>query len=98
MTILFLAHSLGTAEEIRVLDELGAIAEMTVAPSVTVTGCNRRSAQRPAMIAAFKSEHQAFAAGVVAHQLERVLDGLGTSDVEMGPTFQAELALGVLGD
>src|SRR4030095_13053086 len=50
------------------------------------------------MIAAFKGKHQALAAGIVAHQFERVLDGLRTADVEMDTAFQVELALGILRD
>ena len=50
------------------------------------------------MIAALEGEHQALAAGIVAHQLQRILDCLRAADIEMNPSLAPELALGVLGD
>src|SRR5581483_368995 len=97
-TVFFFAHALGTAEVIGIFNELRALAKMAVAPAVAIAGSDRRGAQRPAVIAAFKGEHQAFSPRVIAHQFERVLDRLGTAAVEMNAALQAELTLGVLGD
>src|SRR6267143_2110013 len=98
VAVLLLVHPLGAAKVIGKLDELRALAKMTVPSSIAIAGGNGRRPERAAMIAALKGKHQTLAAGVVSHQLERVLDGLRATDVEMHAALGAELALRVLRD
>src|SRR6185369_9521713 len=93
-----LAHPFWTAEMVGELDEMRAVGEVAEAAAVAVAGRDRRGAERAPVIAALEGEHQALAAAVIAHQLQRILDRLRAADVEMHTPLRAELALGVLGD
>src|SRR5882724_13681887 len=41
VAVFLLAHPLGAAEVVRILDQLRAVAKMPIASSVTITGSNR---------------------------------------------------------
>src|SRR5205807_1186759 len=64
------------AEAIRKRHELSPIAEVTEATPVSIGRGDGRGTERATVIAAFEGEHQALAAGGVAHELERVLHRL----------------------
>ena len=98
VAVLLLAHALRPAEVIRERHELGAVAEVAIAPAVAIGRGDGRGAQGAAVIAALEGEHQALALLVVAHQLETVLDGLTAAHVEMDAAPGAEFLLGVPGD
>ena len=50
------------------------------------------------MIAALEGEHPRLAAGEIAHQLQRILVGLGPAHVEMATALHAPRALDALGE
>src|SRR6516165_145324 len=96
--VLVLVHALGAAEVIRKRQEMRTVAEMTEAAAIAIGRCNRRSAQRAAVIAAFERKHQALAVAGVAHELERILDRLRSAYIEMHATLAAELRFSIARD
>ena len=85
------------AETVGIKNELGAVAEMSIAAAVAVAGSDGGGAERAAVIAAHESEHQILSR-VIPHDLERILDGLRTTDIEMDAPFDAEALLTGAGD
>jgi hypothetical protein len=57
-----------------------------------------KCAMRAAVVAALEGEHQALAAARIAHELERVLDGLCAADVEVNASRAPPLFLSILRD
>src|SRR5439155_7355395 len=84
-------------EAVRIEDELRAVAEMAVAPPVAIARSDGRRSERSPVIAAHESEHQVLA-GRVAHDLERVLDGLRAAHVELHAPLHPEALFAILRD
>src|SRR5262249_27677964 len=97
-SVFLLAHALWAAEVIRERQEVRPVAKMAEASAVAIGRGDRRGPERAAAIAALEGEHQAAAIAGVANQLERVLDGLRSADIEMHAALAAELRLGVARD
>src|SRR5262249_32925535 len=91
-------HALRAAEVIRERHELRALAEMAVAAAIAIRRRDGGRAERAAVIAALEREHETLAVRGVAHQLERILDRLRAADVEVHPSLERELLLGVARD
>ena len=70
---------------------------MSVATPVAIAGSDGGSAQRASVITALEGKHQVFA-GVIAHQLQRILNGLRATHVEVYAAFYAKALFAVLGD
>src|SRR5271167_4776948 len=68
-------HPINAAKAVGIKYKLGAFTEVTVAAPVAIAGGNGGSAERASMVPAHEGEHQVFA-GVVAHDLKGILNGL----------------------
>src|SRR5262249_51766813 len=77
--------------------ELGAIADLAVSLPIAVRRRNRGGRKSPPVISPLKREHM-LTAGVLADELERILDGLGAADVELNAPLEPEGALDAVAD
>ena len=75
---------------------MGPVRKMPVMFAVTVTGSYSCSTQRAAMVPAHEGKSWIFF-GIIADNLDRVLDSSGTADIKVHPALFAEGFFNILG-